>query len=184
MSAAAVAVEPAVEREYSARRRSEPPARTNGEFHQEEPTSVAAEAPVAAETPSTGSASEVAISGIDAEQLAAIQSALQSQKFLWSMIEHVTRWEREGNEIRLFFPADRRALAEMLQGRDAMERLRTVVSKVIGQPVRLCVKLDSAQAKPPRDTNLRGRFEEDPIVRAMLEKFGGRISEVKHRSEE
>ena len=181
-AAAALAVEPTIARESSIAP-PEPVTRTNGELHREERSPVATQ-PVAAETQIASDAPEVTTSGIDAEQLAAIQSALQNQKFLWSMIEHVTRWEREGNEIRLFFPADRRALAEMLQGRDAMERLRTVVSKVIGQPVRLCVKLDSAQAKPPRDTNLRGRFEEDPIVRAMLEKFGGRISEVKHRSEE
>jgi hypothetical protein len=31
---------------------------------------------------------------------------------------------------------------------------------------------------------LRARFEQDPIVRAMLERFGGRISEVKRRDEE
>jgi len=30
---------------------------------------------------------------------------------------------------------------------------------------------------------LRTRFEQDPIVRAMLERFGGRISEVKRRDE-
>jgi hypothetical protein len=31
---------------------------------------------------------------------------------------------------------------------------------------------------------LQARFEQDPIVRAMLERFGGRISGVKRRSEE
>ena len=66
------------------------------------------------------------------------------------------RWELEGNEMRLFFPADRRALAEMLQGRDAMERLRTVVNKVIGQPVRVCVKTFSAANGGPRE-----RFADD-----------------------
>jgi DNA polymerase-3 subunit gamma/tau len=189
---AAVAVQ-AEAPSYAASAQAETAARTNGESHGEEvaevaaaaaASAVAAEPAAATETQSASSASEVAISGIEPEQLAAIQSSLQSQKFLWSMIEHVTRWEREGNEMRLFFPAERRALAEMLQGRDAMERLRTVVSKVIGQPLRLCVKLDSAQVKPQRGSDLRGRFEEDPIVRAMLERFGGRISEVRPRSEE
>jgi hypothetical protein len=31
---------------------------------------------------------------------------------------------------------------------------------------------------------LQARFERDPIVRAMLEKFGGRISRVKHPGED
>jgi hypothetical protein len=35
-----------------------------------------------------------------------------------------------------------------------------------------------------RTSELRARFEEDPIVRAMLEKFGGQISRVKRPGEE
>jgi hypothetical protein len=35
-----------------------------------------------------------------------------------------------------------------------------------------------------RGSELRARFEEDPIVRAMLEKFGGQISKVKRPGEE
>jgi hypothetical protein len=31
---------------------------------------------------------------------------------------------------------------------------------------------------------LRAKFEQDPIVRAMMERFGGRISDVKRRGEE
>ena len=59
------------------------------------------------------------------------------------MVEHATRWEIEGAELRLFFPTESRALAEMLQARDPMERLRTVLNQVVGQPLRVCVKLDA-----------------------------------------
>ncbi len=31
---------------------------------------------------------------------------------------------------------------------------------------------------------LRARFEQDPIVRAMLERFGGQISDVKRHGED
>src|ERR1700683_1048406 len=172
---------------YSAPPHAETTSRSNGELREgsgpiEGTNPLQAGAQTGTQAPSM--AAEVSTSGIEPQQLEGIKSALQNQKFLWSMIEHVTRWELEGNEMRLFFPAERRALAEMLQGRDAMERLRTVTSKVIGQPLRLCVRLDSAQTKPSRGSDLRGRFGEDPIVRAMLERFGGRISEVRPRSED
>ena len=46
--------------------------------------------------------------------------------------------------------------------------------------MRVCVKSDSSRAPVVnRNSDLRARFEEDPIVRAMLQKFGGQISGVK-----
>ncbi|MFZ0910723.1 MAG: DNA polymerase III subunit gamma/tau [Candidatus Acidiferrales bacterium] len=127
---------------------------------------------------------EAETSGLAAAQYQAIKAALQEQKFLSSMVEYVTRWELEGNEIRLFFPMDKRTLAEMLQARDPMERLRTLTSEVIGQPLRVCVKLEPVRTGVARGSDLQARFEQDPIVRAMLERFGGRISGVKRRGEE
>jgi DNA polymerase-3 subunit gamma/tau len=126
----------------------------------------------------------IAVGGLASAQVDAIKSALQSQRFLWSMVEHATRWEIEGNELNLFFPTESRALAEMLQARDPMERLRTVLNQVMGQPLRVCVRLESGRVGNTRSADLRARFEEDPIVRAMLEKFGGRISNVKRPGEE
>jgi DNA polymerase-3 subunit gamma/tau len=124
--------------------------------------------------------------GIGSAQVEAIKSALQGQKFLWSMLDAVTRWEVDNGELRLFFPSESRSLADMLQARDPMERLRTVLNQVVGQPLRVCVKLDSSRGAAPtgRSSELRARFEEDPIVRAMLEKFGGQISNVKRPGEE
>ncbi|HEY4949577.1 MAG TPA: DNA polymerase III subunit gamma/tau [Candidatus Acidoferrales bacterium] len=131
-------------------------------------------------------AGEEPSNGIGSAQVEAIKSALQGQKFLWSMLDAVTRWEVENGELRLFFPSESRSLAEMLQARDPMERLRTVLNQVVGQPLRVCVKLDSSRGAAPtgRSSELRARFEQDPIVRAMLEKFGGQISNVKRPGEE
>ena len=130
-------------------------------------------------------AAEDAAGGLASAQVDAIKAALQGQKFLWSMVEHATRWEIDGGELRLFFPTESRALAEMLQARDPMERLRTVLNQVVGQPLRVCVKLESGRAAVVgRGSELRARFEEDPIVRAMLEKFGGQISKIKRPGEE
>lgn len=125
-----------------------------------------------------------ATAGLASAQVEAIKVALQGQKFLWSMVEHATRWEIEGGELHLFFPTESRSLAEMLQARDPMERLRTVLNQVVGQPLRVCVKLEAGRAPGVRSSELRARFEEDPIVRAMLEKFGGRISKVKRPDED
>jgi DNA polymerase III subunit gamma/tau len=128
---------------------------------------------------------EGAVNGLLAAQLDAIKAALQGQKFLWSMVEHATRWEMAGGELQIFFPSESHALAEMLQARDPMERLRTVLHQVLGQHLRVCVKLDAARAATPGNSSeLRAGFEQDPIVRAMLEKFGGRISNVKRPGEE
>jgi hypothetical protein len=55
---------------------------------------------------------------------------------------------------------------------------------VLGQPLRVCAKIDGGRSGTGRSAELRARFEEDPIVRAMLEKFGGQISNVKQPSEE
>ncbi|HVB87687.1 MAG TPA: DNA polymerase III subunit gamma/tau [Candidatus Dormibacteraeota bacterium] len=163
-------------------------------FAPNSPSSVAAERsesvesaqrPIPASPPRViARAAEDSVAGLASAQVDAIKSALQSHRFLWSMVEHATRWEIEGNELNLFFPTESRALAEMLQARDPMERLRTVLNQVMGQPLRVCVRLESGRVGNTRGADLRARFEEDPIVRAMLEKFGGRISNVKSPGEE
>ena len=148
---------------------------------------LAGSAPIPAGPPRiVARAAEDPSGGLAAAQVDAIKTALQGQKFLWSMVEHATRWEIEGAELQLFFPVESRALAEMLQARDPMERLRTVLNQVVGQPLRVCVKLD-AKVKPigtGAASELRSRFEQDPIVRTMLEKFGGQISRVRRPGEE
>ena len=129
-------------------------------------------------------AAESSGDGLAAAQIDAIKSALQGQKFLWSLVEQATRWEIDGGELRLIYPAENRALADMLQARDPMERLRTVLNQVVGQPLRVCVKLETGSAAVGRSAELRARFEEDPVVRAMLERFGGQISNFKRPGEE
>jgi DNA polymerase-3 subunit gamma/tau len=148
------------------------------------PTSLAPTAPVPASPPRVvARAAEELTKGLTSAQFDAIKIALQSSKLLSSFVEHATRCELEGGEFRLFFGTENRALADMLP-REAMERLRTVLHQVLGQPLRVCVKLDPGRVGVARSSELRARFEEDPIVRAMLEKFGGQISNVKRPGEE
>jgi DNA polymerase-3 subunit gamma/tau len=147
--------------------------------------------PVPGSPPTLMARSEEPGDGLEAAQVDSIKAAIFGQeKFLGELIEHARRWEISGSEVRLFFPTESRALAEMLQARDPMERLRNITSRILGQTVRVCVKLEAvpvmgvATRSSSGTRELRAKFEQDPIVRAMLERFGGQISDVKRRSEE
>jgi DNA polymerase-3 subunit gamma/tau len=130
-------------------------------------------------------------SGLDSAQVDAVKAAAFSQqKFLAELIGQASRWERDGAEVRLFFPTESRALAEMLQQREPMDKLRNITQTVFGPGVRVCVKLEVSPVMATEvraaaaSRELRARFEQDPIVRAMLERFGGQISDVKRHGED
>ena len=76
----------------------------------------------------------------------------------------------------------------MMEGRDSLEKIRTSSSKVLGRPVRVCARVETVAAMEPHGSSgtqeLRDQFERDPLVRSLLQRFGGRISEVKWRQEE
>jgi len=130
--------------------------------------------------------------GLPIEQVMEIKAAIQAQqRFLGELIEHGRRWELEGAELRIYFSPDDRAFAEMLEGRESLEKVRGVSSKVLGRPVRVCAKLETvaAGAAPASRSSsnaqeLRAQFERDPMVKSMLQRFGGRITEVKRSAEE
>jgi DNA polymerase-3 subunit gamma/tau len=127
--------------------------------------------------------------GITQEQVAEIKTAIQAQqKFLGEIVNQGSRWELEGAELRIYFSADKRAFAEMMEGRDSLEKVRASSSKVLGRPVRVCAKVEAVAAVGSRGISatqeLREQFERDPMVRSMLQRFGGKISEVKWRQEE
>jgi hypothetical protein len=127
-----------------------------------------------------------------AEQVAEIKSAIQAQqKFLGELVEQSSRWELEGVELRIYFPPEKRPFAEMMEGRETLERIRVISSKVLGRTVRVCAKLEAVAAAVVSGSRagsgtpeLLAQFERDPIVRSMLQRFGGKISEVKRRQEE
>ncbi|HYL62474.1 MAG TPA: DNA polymerase III subunit gamma/tau [Candidatus Methylomirabilis sp.] len=127
--------------------------------------------------------------GLTLEQVAEIKSMIQAQqKFLGEIVHHSGRWELDGAELRIYFAPEKRAFAEMAEGREPLEKIRICSSKVLGRPVRVCAKVESVAAASLRNSSgtkeLREQFERDPMVRSMLQRFGGRISEVKWRQEE
>jgi DNA polymerase-3 subunit gamma/tau len=142
-----------------------------------------------AATKSNGAAMQV--SGITLEQVAEIKSAIQAQqKFLGELVEQSSRWELEGAELRIYFSPEKRPFAEMMEGRETLEKIRVISSKVLGRTVRVCAKLEavaaataSASRSGAGTQELRAQFERDPMVQSMLQRFGGKISEVKRRQE-
>jgi len=129
--------------------------------------------------------------GLGLAEVAQIKSAIQAQqKFIGEFLEYASRWELEGTELRICFPPDKSAFASLIEVRETMEKIRNVASNVLGRAVRVCARLDSSAASDrnssrvaPQSEDLRARFEEDPLVKSMLQRFGGRISEVRRQED-
>ena len=138
---------------------------------------------------------EAAASGLDVAQVAEIKAGIQAQqKFIGELLEHSSRWELEGAELRIYFPAEKSTFAGLIEGRDTLEKIRGVSGKVLGRAVRVCARLDSSAANGanasrtsanggPGIQEMRAQFENDPIVKSMLQRFGGRISEVRRQED-
>jgi len=153
------------------------------------PAAPATAAPAEMKTPNDDK-NAIKLSGISKEQVAEIKSAVQAQqKFLGELVEHSSGWELDGAELRVYFSPEKRAFAEMMEGREPLEKIRAISSTVLGRAVRVCARLDSvaaaaAAASASGTQELRAQFERDPLVRSMLQRFGGKITEVRSRQEE
>jgi hypothetical protein len=91
--------------------------------------------------------------------------------------------------LRIYFPPEKRSFAELLEGRETLEKMRTSSSNVLGRAVRVCARLESGAEKDANASRvaastqeMRAQFENDPLVKSMLQRFGGRISEVRRRT--
>jgi DNA polymerase III subunit gamma/tau len=141
-----------------------------------------------------------AVSGITVEQVTEIKTIIQAQqKFIGELLEHSSRWELEGSELRIYFAPEKSTFAGLIEGRETLEKIRAASGKVLGRTVRVCARLESSagkEEKTPRGTlsqtgsktgstqEMRAQFENDPMVKSMLERFGGRISEVRKQTGE
>jgi DNA polymerase-3 subunit gamma/tau len=149
-------------------------------------------------------AAAITASGLTAEQVAEIKTAIQAQqKFIGELLEHASRWELEGSELRIYFAPDKSTFAGLIEGRETLEKIRAASDKVLGRAVRVCARLESSAEKDEKSSRgafsragskpgsitgstqeMRAQFENDPMVKSMLERFGGRISEVRRQTEE
>jgi DNA polymerase-3 subunit gamma/tau len=128
--------------------------------------------------------------GLSEAQVAKIKATIQAQqKFIGELLQHSSRWELDGGELRIYFPAEKNSFAGLIEGRETLEKIRAASSTVLGRAVRVCAKLETAAAAAAsrastRTQDLQAQFERDPMVRSLLQRFGGKISEVKRGPEE
>jgi len=108
----------------------------------------------------------------------AIKNAVYGKsKFLGSFVEHVAAWEREKDSLNLWFAAESRSLSEML-GRKQQGELESIISDVLGGPVRINVRLGApavVSEPAPRSAAAASSKEKNPVVQELLQRFGGRL---------
>jgi DNA polymerase-3 subunit gamma/tau len=114
-------------------------------------------------------------------RLTAIKTSVYSQsKFLSSCLEHLSGWHCAEGEVEFLFAPKDSFFADLLKSRERQETLRTVCTQVLGQPVKICVRLEqqgvAARTERP---NARARAERDPGVDAFRKKFDGTVVDVK-----
>jgi len=126
------------------------PARAEAQIAPSTEPPTAATAALVAETPIEKDP-ETRVDGITKEQVAEIKAAIQAQqKFLGEIVQQGSRWELDGAELRIYFAPEKRAFAEMMEGRESLEKVRASSSKVLGRPVRVCAKVEAVAEAAPR----------------------------------
>ena len=139
----------------------------------------------------SGNGNSSVADGLSLSEVTEIKAAIQAQqKFIGEFLEYASRWELDGTELRIYFPPNKSAFAGLVEVRETLEKIRNAASNVLGRAVRVCARLDSSAASDTNSSrvaastdNLRAKFEEDPLVKSMLQRFGGKISEVRRQEE-
>jgi DNA polymerase-3 subunit gamma/tau len=120
-------------------------------------------------------------------RLSSIKSYLfeQSKRLLSGCLEHVAGFRVENGEAHFSFKHKDSFYADILKAREQQETLRAVCAQVLGQPVKICVRLEEerGEAQVPR-VSARERAERDPGVEAFRKKFAGTLLDVQDLSQE
>jgi DNA polymerase-3 subunit gamma/tau len=149
------------------------PARSQSARASEPAASAPAVRPESAPQPATRRAGG---SDLPAETVEKIKAAVYAKsKFLGSFVEGAARWERVSDALTLWFGPDSRTLIDML-GRAQQAQLEAIVSEVLAEPVKVVVKVGAPTAAPPpamRSSDVAP--VENPVVQALLERFGGSV---------
>jgi DNA polymerase III subunit gamma/tau len=119
-------------------------------------------------------------------RLANIKTMVYGQSnFLGSCLEHMAGWRFQDGAVEFQYDQRDSFFADLLKSREQMEILRTVCTQVLGQPVKICVKLEALEvgARPERPS-ARERAERDQGVEAFRKKFDGTVVDAKDLSRE
>ncbi len=118
--------------------------------------------------------------------LAEIKTAAFSRsKLLATCLEAVSGWRLENGEVQFVFPRNNSWSVDLLSSREQQEKLRAVCGEVLGQQVRIRVKLDDREARPLKARpGARERVEVDTGVEKFRKRFGCALVEVVDLSQE
>jgi prefoldin subunit 5 len=87
--------------------------------------------------------SRVVAKGVSLEQVNAILSSVsRQQKFLGEIVRQAGRWERDADTLRIYFASDKRAFAEMLQGKELLLKFHNAVQQILGASVQIGVQIE------------------------------------------
>ena len=168
-----------------ARLAPEPPRKVRTESLEKPPTEELLPTPISAVPPPTAPV-ETAASASEDALLAAIKSKVYGQSnFLGSCLEHMSSWRCENGDATFVYAQRESFFADLLKSREQEEILRTVCAQVLGQPVRICVRLEEQEvgARVERPS-ARERADRDQTVEAFRKKFDGTVLDVKDLSRE
>ncbi|MGO8787267.1 MAG: DNA polymerase III subunit gamma/tau [Terriglobia bacterium] len=175
-----------------ARLAPEPPRPTRTESFAKPPAEQPRAVPVAA-APSPTAAVQPPAAPVEATApahedplLTTIKSKVYGQSnFLGSCLEHLTGWHFENGEVTFTYAQKDSFFADLLKSREQQETLRTVCAQVLGQPVKICVRLEEQEVEARVERpNARERAERDQAVEAFRKKFDGTVLDVKDLSRE
>jgi hypothetical protein len=136
--------------------------------------------------PAPAAPAETAAPAHENAALTAIKTKVYGQSnFLGSCLEHMVSWRFENGEATFVYAQKDSFFADLLKSREQQETLRTVCAEVLGQPVKICVRLEEqeVEARVVRP-NARERAERDQTVEAFRKKFDGTVVDVKDLSRE
>jgi hypothetical protein len=91
---------------------------------------------------------------------AIIRSARESQKFVAELLEHAYVWERRNGELRIRFPFEKKAFAELLEGRETISRVTAVVNQILEPPMKVMVSVEPARFPREADRTQSGTEKE------------------------
>jgi hypothetical protein len=117
-------------------------------------------------------------------RLAAIKALLFDQsKFLGSCLNPLVGWRFENGAVTLLYTKNDAWAADLLRSREHSEKVRAACEQVLGEPVRIYVKLEDQRGGGKR-LNARERAARDESVRAFQKRFDCALVDVKDLSRE
>jgi DNA polymerase-3 subunit gamma/tau len=168
-----------------ARVAAEPPRQARTESFEKPRAEASISAPARAEQRPAAPTETAAPAGDDAV-LAAIKTKVYGQSnFLGSCLEHMTRWRFQNGEVTFFHAPKDSFFGDLLKSREQQEILRKVCAEVLGQPMKICVRLEEVEVEARGERpSARERAERDQTVEAFRKKFDGTVLDVKDLSRE